>query len=91
MKKVIFKNVSSYLLEGVRRLSLSLGSIYTVITHPKPIMKIILPKLGFIETNIEEYLLGNGITQKFITRATYYILKDMLNPIIINDINFIKV
>lgn len=31
-----FKNVSYYLLEGVRRLSLSLGSVFTVITHPKP-------------------------------------------------------
>lgn len=86
-----FKNVSYYLLEGVRRLSLSLGSVFTVITHPKPIMKIILPKVGFVETNIEQYLLGNGITQKFVTNASYYILKDMVNPIIINDINFIKV
>lgn len=54
-------------------------------------MKIILPKVGFVETNIEQYLLGNGITQKFVTNASYYILKDMVNPIIINDINFIKV
>lgn len=90
-EKSDLKNVSSYLLEGVRRLTLSLGSIFTVITHPRPIMKIILPKLGFVETDVEEYLLGNGITQKIIKDSTYYILKDMLTPIILNDINFIKV
>jgi hypothetical protein len=86
-----FKNVSAYLLEGVRRLSLSLGSIYMIVTHPRPIMKTILPKLGFIEIKIDEQLLGNSLAQKYIRQATYYELEDMINPIIINDINFIKV
>jgi len=90
-EKSNFENVSSYLLEGVRRLTLSLGGIYTVVTHPKPVMKIILPKLGFEKTEIEEKLLGNGITQKSIIHATYFILIDMLKPIILNNIEFIKI
>ena len=44
------QNVASYLLEGVRRFALAKRASSIIITHPLPIMQIILSQLGFTMT-----------------------------------------
>lgn len=82
------KNVSHYLLEGVRRFALSKAADNFIITSPRPIMQRILPTLGFQRVSIPTTLIGSSIAP---TRSTIcsncYKLTDM-DRILADDILF---
>lgn len=82
------KNVSHYLVEGCRQLTLALGSSQCVIVYPKPIMQKILPQLGFERTNVRGSIIGNSINPFSLISWNNYTLKDMLKPIIDNNVKF---
>ena len=76
--------VSTYLLEGVRLFASSLKAI-PVIVQPKPIMRTILPQLGFEQTSINFRDIGYSINScSFISIC--YILQNETS--LVSDVNF---
>ena len=68
-------NVSKYLLEGVTPFGNENGATNIMVVHPKPIMKQLLPSLGFEKTEISGRIIGNGITPFSIICTNCYILR----------------
>lgn len=83
------RNVSHYLLEGVRRFAISKGISNIIITYPKPIMVKILPLLGFVRTTVPNRLMGQSIAPgSFGNCINCYKLDDIIKPIINNEMIF---
>jgi hypothetical protein len=83
------KNVSHFLLEGVRLFALSKGASEFVVTYPKPIMVKILPTLGFENMQIQTFLIGNSISPRVSeTSFNCYKLKDINQAIITTRSSF---
>jgi len=86
------KNISHYLIEGVRRFALSKGTSNIIITYPKPIMEKILPTLGFERISIANKLMGASIAPGSFGNCTNcYQLIDILKPIATNDMIFLLI
>jgi len=90
------RNVSYYLLEGVRRFALSKGAANIIITYPRLIMQKILPTLGFVRTEekeISDKLIGQSIAPPSILNycSNCYKLSDIIKPIITNDMTFVLI
>lgn len=81
-------NVSHYLLEGVRRLTLSLNAKYTIVVYPKYIMKQILPKIGFIQDKLSSFIIGYSIGPYTFGSANCFTLADTSKSLINSDYKF---
>lgn len=82
------RNVSGYLLEGVRRYALCMGAESMVIVYPKPIMVKILPTMGFEKVSVDGPIIGTSINPFSFKCNNCYRLIQISKPIITNDINF---
>jgi len=65
------KNVSHYILEGVRKFALSKGCSFLVVTNPQPVMGMILPKLNFNKKHIELDETGRGLNYNCLCSNNY--------------------
>lgn len=96
-------NVSYYLVEGVRRFALFKNCNKLVVVNARRIMReVILPRLGFIKTNIPSYYTGvsinrpGPITEKQLSNPWFYTgpcifcleLEDINKPILDNGTIF---
>ena len=57
-----FKNVSYYLLEGARRFAVEKGASKLFVVYPKPIMKRLLPNMGFRPSKVLASDIGKSIS-----------------------------
>jgi hypothetical protein len=86
------KNISHYLLEGVRRFAISKGANHFIITYPKPIMIKILPTLGFERLSISNKLIGQSISPgSFGNCNNCYKLIDVIKPITDYEMTFLLI
>lgn len=85
------RNVSSYLFEGVRRFALSKGASHLIVPYPRPIMTQLLPKLGFVQTEIKQSLLRLSLAPQsiFVTVCDLcFEYQNLMIPSVTNPMTF---
>lgn len=82
------KNVSGFLLDGVRQYGINMGAEYIIVVYPKPIMEKILPTMGFEKTTVKGVTIGTCISPFSFVCNNCYKLKNILTPIISDKVEF---